>query len=161
MSKPSITKFLLTRMTVDRDGQRKSLPANSTQILTQDEVDLLDRLTKQSGKLYYREPRNERAIVGEDDLSTDSVFVKQPERNDGLQNGVGAADADGNTTADLEAAAALDAELAEVRGMTVKQLKEFLGEEPAVEFSPSADKPVLLSLAEGKVRAANDPDGGL
>lgn len=56
-------KHLLVRFTTERDvdgtSRKVTFPAKSTVSLTEDEIDLLDRLTRRTGKLHYREPVRE------------------------------------------------------------------------------------------------------
>lgn len=159
---PTITKFLLTNFTVDRaddDGKvaPRTLPANSAQKLTQDEVELLDKLTKSTGREHYREPRVERAIDGEDNgLNAGQGFVST-ESGDGV--GKGAADAQGNRQGTGSGTATVPSD-GELDSMTVKDLKEYLGSD---NFAASDDKPTLLTKAKAKAAAARlaDGNGGL
>lgn len=61
-------KVLLTSLTTVRDGKRVKFAAKSTVNLTKDELDLLDRLEKSTGRTQYRNPVNESAT--EDDPQT-------------------------------------------------------------------------------------------
>lgn len=58
-----VMKYLMVSMTTfrERDGERKRIrfPARSTVDLTAEELETLDRLQKQTGKLHYRDLVNE------------------------------------------------------------------------------------------------------
>jgi hypothetical protein len=60
-------KFLLVALNTTREveGKRRKvrLGARTVQDLNAEEIDLLDRLTKRTGKLHYRDPVNEDAAV--------------------------------------------------------------------------------------------------
>jgi len=140
-------KFLLTNFTVVRNGVRKTLPGNSTGMLTKPEIALLDKLTQKTGRAHYRDPRNEMPVEDDTDLDITDLGDKIEDDDDD----------ETETEAETEA----ETEGPDVDAMTVKELKAYLDAEPATEYSASADKPTLLGLARVKKAAAADANGGL
>lgn len=130
-------KVLLTNLTTVRDGKRVRLSPKSKKAvdLTAEEIDLLDRLTEQTGRPHYRDPVNEI----EDDEDFDLGGDGDGDENDG--------DDENNDEFDGESVA--------VDEKSVPQLKAYL-DHNEVEYPASANKAALLKLAK-----AHEADGGL
>jgi len=115
----TITKVLLTNLKTVRDGKSVTLPANKAADLNDEELELLDKLTKQTGRPHYRDPINESAraeaeVDGDDDGGLPGVF-------------------DGSTVP--------------MDSKTVAQLKAYL-DHNEVDYDSDANKAELLKIAK-------------
>lgn len=111
--------FLLTALTTVRDDNRVRFGANTVQTLTGDEIDLLDKLEKATGKPQYRTPRNESAAA-------------EDEGDSGR--------ADDNDDA-------FDGESVEMDEKTSAQLRAYL-DANEISYEATAKKPELLKAAK-------------
>lgn len=112
--------YMLTALTTVRDDTRVRFGANTVQTLTGDEIELLDKLEKSTGKPQYRAPRDESGRGA--DTETDN----------------GSADDSDDEFAGQSVAMA---------DKTVDQLKAYL-DHNEVAYDATAKKPDLFKIAK-------------
>lgn len=88
MAKKVLLAALSTTREIDGEDRKVRFPANKVADLTKDEIELLDRLTRSSGRPHYRDPVNEdgaavqpEAVEGGDNDEFDGQSVPMEKKS--------------------------------------------------------------------------------